>query len=78
MRHIQLLPIIHVMIYDHYNLENKDLDLDRDKLMELAEKHKHMLTNFNENGFSPNEGKYINAMVEAYGEFLDPDQYKAV
>ena len=71
MRHLELLPIIHYTIYERFNLENKNLDLDRPSLNILCEEYKNLIAEENDMAF-------INKVVEEYGEkILNPDQYKA-
>jgi hypothetical protein len=69
MRHLELLPIIHHTIYERFDLEDKNKDLDRVALEKLCEKHKPLI--------SINDYAFITKVVEEYGEtILDPDQYK--
>lgn len=71
MRHLELMPVIHHMIYERFNLENKNKDLDRPALNILCEEYKDIIT-------QKNDMEFINKVVEEYGEkILDPDQYKA-
>ena len=67
----ELLPIIHFKIYDVYNLEDLNRDLDRPGLRGIAEGHKSLLVN------SDNEQIFIDRCIKDYGEnILDPTQYK--
>ncbi len=67
----ELLPIIHFRIYDVYNLEDLNRDLDRPGLRGIAEGHKSLLVN------SDNEQIFIDRCIKDYGEnILDPTQYK--
>lgn len=71
MRYLELLPIIHYTIYEKFDLENKQKDLNREALEKLCEKHSPMIISINDMAF-------INKVVEDYGEtVLDADQYKA-
>ena len=71
-RYDELLPIVHFMMYDKYNLENKDKDLDRVKLRQIAMENKQLLVEH-----SDNEGIFINKVLEEYGtKVLDPTEYK--
>ena len=71
-RYDELLPIVHFMMYDKYNLENKDKDLDRVELRKIAMENKHLLVEH-----SDNEGIFINKVLEEYGtKVLDPTEYK--
>lgn len=71
-RYDELLPIVHFMMYDKYNLENKDKDLDRVELRKIAMENKHLLVEH-----SDNEGIFINKVLDEYGtKVLDPTEYK--
>ena len=71
-RYDELLPIVHFMMYDKYNLENKDKDLNRIELRKIAMENKHLLVEH-----SDNEGIFINKVLDEYGtKVLDPTEYK--
>ena len=71
-RYDELLPIVHFMMYDKYNLENKDKDLDRVELRKIAMENKHLLVEH-----SDNENIFINKVLDEYGtKVLDPTEYK--
>lgn len=71
-RYDELLPVIHFMMYDKYNLENKDKDLDRVRLREICKENKSLLIEH-----SDNEGLFINKVLEDYGtKVLDTTEYK--
>ena len=71
-RYDELLPIVHFMMYDKYNLENKDKDLDRVELRKIAMENKHLLVEH-----SDNENIFINKVLDEYGTMvLDPAEYK--
>ena len=71
-RYDELLPIVHFMMYDKYNLENKDKDLDRVELRKIAMENKHLLVEH-----SDNENIFINKVLDEYGtKVLDPAEYK--
>ncbi len=71
-RYEELLPIIHFMMYDKYNLEDKNKDLDRIKLKQIAMENKQLLVER-----SDNENIFINKVLEEYGtKVLDPAEYK--
>tara|TARA_B000000557_G_C20693829_1_gene408558 strand:- start:85 stop:336 length:252 start_codon:yes stop_codon:yes gene_type:complete len=71
-RYEELLPIVHFMMYDKYNLEDKNKDLDRIKLKQIAMENKQLLVEH-----SDNEGIFINKVLEEYGtKVLDPTEYK--
>ncbi len=71
-RNEELLPIIHFMMYDKYNLEDKNKDLDRIKLKQIAMENKQLLVER-----SDNENIFINKVLEEYGtKVLDPAEYK--
>lgn len=61
MRHLELLPIIHYTIYEKFNIEDKNKDLNRPALEKLCEKHSPMITAINDMAF-------INKVVQDYGE----------
>ena len=69
-RYDELLPIVHFMMYDKYNLENKDKDLDRVELRKIAMENKHLLVEH-----SDNEGIIINKVLDEYGtKVLEPTE----
>tara|TARA_B100000287_G_scaffold418259_1_gene454972 strand:- start:967 stop:1218 length:252 start_codon:yes stop_codon:yes gene_type:complete len=71
-RYEELLPIVHFMMYDKYNLEDKNKDLDRIKLKQIAMENKQLLVEH-----SDNENIFINKVLEEYGtKVLDPAEYK--
>ena len=71
-RYEELLPIVHFMMYDKYNLEDKNKDLDRIKLKQIAMENKQLLVEH-----SDNEGIFINKVLEEYGtKVLDSAEYK--
>ena len=71
-RYEELLPIVHFMMYDKYNLEDKNKDLDRIKLKQIAMENKQLLVEH-----SDNENIFINKVLEEYGtKVLDPTEYK--
>ena len=71
-RYDELLPIVHFMMYDKYNLENKDKDLNRIELRKIAMENKQLLVEH-----SDNEGIFINKVLDEYGtKVLDPTEYK--
>lgn len=71
-RHLELLPIIHYSIYHRFELEDKNKDLDRKKLMALAEENKYILEANPEA-----EHIYMEKVIVEYGKVLDPSEYKA-
>ena len=67
----ELLPIIHFKIYDVYELEDKNRDLDRAALQGIVEGNKSLLVN------TDNEQIFIDRCIKDYGEnVLDTTQYK--
>ena len=67
----ELLPIIHFKIYDVYELEDKNRDLDRAALQGIVEGNKSLLVN------TDNQQIFIDRSIKDYGEnVLDTTQYK--
>jgi len=67
MRYLELLPVIHYEIYYYYNLKDKNKDLNRAAILEIAKKH-------SEDMIPESEQEFINKVVKDYAIFLDPDQ----
>jgi len=67
MRYLELLPIIHYEVYQYYNLKDKNKDLNRDALLQIAKRHA-------EDMVPETEQEFINKVVKDYAPFLDPDQ----
>ena len=67
----ELLPVIHMLVYDRYTLENKDKDLNRPVLRQLAIDNKALLSD------TSNEHIFVEKVIKDYGEtFLNPTEYK--
>tara|TARA_B100001250_G_scaffold331465_1_gene296606 strand:+ start:467 stop:727 length:261 start_codon:yes stop_codon:yes gene_type:complete len=67
----ELIPVIHMLVYDRYTLDNKDKDLNRPVLRQLAIDNKAMLAD------NANEHLFVEKVIKDYGEtFLNTTEYK--
>jgi hypothetical protein len=67
-RHLELLPVCHHAILDRYGLRGKTDELNKSKMLELAEKNKHLIAQNPDKEFV-----YIEQVIVDYGIFLDSD-----
>lgn len=69
-RHLELLPVCHHAILDRYGLRGNTDVLNRNKMLELAEKNKHLIAQ------NPDkEYIYIEQVILDYGDFLSTNQH---
>lgn len=65
-RHLELLPVCHHAILDRYGLRGKTDELNKEELIKLAEKNKHLLAQNPDKEFI-----YMEQVIVDYGDFLN-------